>query len=183
MSANAMTATITCRCGEVRIETKGAPIVTATCHCESCQKAAAGFAEFPGKPQVLNAEHGTGFTLYRKDRVQFVRGEALLRAYRLTSKATTRRVLARCCDTPMFLEFFKGHWLSIYRARFGAAGPAIEMRVLTSARPKGVTLSGDVPTYEKHSVKFMWRLFAAWAAMGFRVPEMKPIEAAVMAGE
>ena len=168
---------IACRCGEVRLDATGEPILTVTCHCESCQKAGTGFAALPGKPQVLNADGGTEFTLFRKDRVACVRGEALLRSYRLTPEATTRRVLAHCCDTPMFLEFAKGHWLSLYRDRFGAEAPRIEMRVMTGDRRQGALLSDDLPSYKTHSVKFMWRLFAAWAAMGFRVPASRPIEA------
>lgn len=178
MPADSKRTPVTCRCGEVRFETSGAPIMTATCHCESCQKAAAGFATLQHAPTVLNADGGTEFALYRKDRVTCVAGEALLRAYRLTPRATTRRILARCCDTPMFLEFDKGHWLSIYRDRLGADAPAIEMRVMTSGRRDGQSFSDDVPSYKTHSFSFMWRLFTAWAAMRFRAPALGPIEEA-----
>jgi hypothetical protein len=178
MSANLKTSSLACRCGEVGFEATGAPIVTAICQCDSCQRSGAGFAALPGAPQVLNADGGTEFALFRKDRVACVRGEALLRSYRLTPEATTRRVLAHCCSTPMFLEFAKGHWLSLYRDRFGADAPSVELRVMTGDRRDGVTFSDDLPSYKSHSVKFMWRLFAAWAAMGFRVPALKPIEAA-----
>ena len=180
MSADSRTSMIACRCGEVRLEASGAPIVTVACHCHSCQTAGAAFAALPGAPRVLNADGGTEFTLVRKDRVAFVRGEALLRSHRLTPEATTRRVLARCCDTPMFLEFTKGHWLSLYRDRLGVDAPAIEMRVMAADRREGVTFSDNLPSYKTHSIRFMWRLLAAWAAMGFRVPEvhwgLKPIE-------
>ena len=166
---------LACRCGEVRFEASGLPIVTATCHCHSCQEAGAQFAALPGAPQVLDSDGGTEFALFRKDRVVCVRGEVLLRSHRLTPRATTRRVLARCCDTPMFLEFKGGHWLSLYRRCFGASAPAIEMRVMTADRREGVTFTDDVPSYNTHSVKFMWRLFAAWVRMGFRIPALRPI--------
>lgn len=171
-------ASITCRCGEVRFEAAGAPILTAACHCQSCQQAAAEFAALPGAPCVLNAEGGTEFVLFRKDRVQCARGAGLLRAHRLTPKASTRRVLARCCDSPMFLEFAGGHWLSIYRERLGPDAPPIDMRVMTRDRREGVALSAGVPSYGTHSVRFMWRLLAAWAVMGFRAPALQPIEEA-----
>lgn len=167
---------IVCRCGEVRLLASGAPILTAICHCHSCQRAGAGFAELPGAPRVLNADGGTEFVLFRKDRVVCARGEALLRAHRLAPQASTRRVLARCCDTPMFLEFAKGHWLSIYRACLGASAPPVDMRVMTRDRSAGVALAADVPSYETHSLRFMWRLLSAWAAMGFRAPALGPIE-------
>ena len=178
MPADSEKTAVTCHCGEVRFEARGVPILTVTCHCESCQKAAAGFATLPHAPTVLNADRGTDFALFRKDRVTCARGEALLRAYRLTPRATTRRVLARCCDTPMFLEFAKGHWLSLYRDRLGADAPPIEMRVMTGDRHGGPSLLGDVPSYKTHSFRFMWRLFSAWAAMRFRAPQLGPIEEA-----
>jgi hypothetical protein len=177
MSAVSRTYRISCRCGQVELTAVGAPIVAATCHCGSCQRAAAAFAALPGAPQVLNAEAGTEFELYRKDRVSGIRAEQL-RGHRLAPDAPTRRVLARCCDSPMFLEFKGGHWLSVYRDRFVGDAPPIEMRVMTREKPSGVTLSGHVPVFKTHSVSFMWRLLTAWAAMGFRAPALQPIEEA-----
>ena len=100
----------------------------------------------------------------------------LLRAHRLTPKATTRRVLARCCNSPMFLEFKSGHWLSLYRDRFGADAPAVEMHTMTSDLPPNATLTDDLPSSRTQSIRFLWRLFVAWAGMGFRVSPMQPIE-------
>lgn len=177
MSASMKNSTIACRCGQVRFDVTGEPIVTATCHCTSCQRAGADFATLPGQPTVLNADAGTEYALLRKDRVACVQGEALLRAHRLAPQAPTRRVLASCCDSPMFLEFRNGHWLSLYRDRYGADAPPIEMRLWTRNRPEGVTFSDGLPTYKTMSAKFMWRLLAAWAAMGFRAPAISPSEA------
>ena len=174
MSTGLKTSTVLCRCGEVRFEVTGIPIMTATCHCDSCRRASAGFAALPGAPQVHNAEGGTEFVLHRKDRVAFVQGEAMLRSYRLTPQATTRRVVASCCNSPMFLEFKGGHWLSLYRDRFGSDAPAIEMRTMTGDK----RFADGLPSYKTHSVKFMWRLFSAWAAMGLRAPALKPIREA-----
>jgi len=170
--------TISCRCGKARMSVRGTPIVTAACHCTSCRTAAEGFLALPGAPQVLNDDGGVDFVLHRKDRVTFLSGYDLLRGHRLTPTSSTRRILAGCCDTPMFLEFEKGHWLSVYRDRFGAAAPAIDMRVMTGDRPQGSDFGDAIPSYRTHCPKFMWRLLTAWAAMGFRVPRLAPIEAA-----
>jgi hypothetical protein len=113
MSRNLKVSDVACRCGEVRLRASGAPIIVAACHCSSCRKAGAGFASLPGSARVVNADGGTEFILFRKDRISGVRGEALFRSYRSKPGAKTRRVLARCCDTPMFLEFAGGHWLSV----------------------------------------------------------------------
>ncbi len=42
-------------------------------------------------------------------------------------------------------------------------------------RPDGSDFDDDIPSYQSHSVQFMWRLFKAWAAMGFRAPKQQPI--------
>jgi hypothetical protein len=173
MSGSMRVSRFGCRCGEVAFEAAGEPIMTVTCHCGSCRKAAADFAALPGAPQVANAEGGTDFVMMRKDRIRCVHGADLLRAHRLTPQAPTRRVLTGCCDTPMFLEFKGGHWLSVYRDRLAEA-PAIEMRTMVGDRK----FTDGIPSYRTHSAKFMWRLLKAWAAMGFRVPKMGPIQEA-----
>ncbi len=71
----------------------------------------------------------------------------------------------------MFLDFTKGHWLSIYRKRLAADVP-LDMRVMTKERRAGVQLADDAPNYSGRSGKFMLKLLAAWIAMGFRRPEM-----------
>jgi hypothetical protein len=72
----------------------------------------------------------------------------------------------------MFLDFTKGHWLTMYRNRFPAGAPPLEMRLMTQDRRDGVALADDVPNYDGHSGKFMLRLIAAWIAMGLRRPEI-----------
>lgn len=81
----------------------------------------------------------------------------------------------------MFLDFTKGHWLSIFRNRFPAGAPPLEMRLMTKERRAGVELADDLPNYNGPSGKFVLKLLAAWAAMGFRRPEItlgKPVSRA-----
>jgi len=68
----------------------------------------------------------------------------------------------------MFLDFTKGHWLSMYRSRFPTGVPPLEMRVMTKTRRAGVELADDVPNYGGFSGKFMLKLLAARIAMGLR---------------
>jgi len=163
---------MSCACGQVGFEVRGAPILVVTCHCGSCRQAGATFAAMPGAARVFDDEGGTPFIMARKDRITCVRGEGLLRAYRLTPTSPTRRVLTSCCQSPMFLEFENGHWLSMYRNRFDASAPPSTMRVMVGDLA-GRTLSPP-RAYRTHSVSFMWRLLKAWAAMGFRVPPPLP---------
>jgi hypothetical protein len=162
----------TCRCGKVKLEAVGRPILTACCYCASCQQAGNRFEQLTSAPPVLNSDGGTNYVLYRKDRVQCVTGQEYLREHRLKPGSPTRRVIATCCNSAMFLDFTRGHWLTIYRNRFPAGAPSVEMRVMTQDRRDGVALADDLPNYERQSGKSMVRLVAAWIAMGFRRPEI-----------
>ena len=159
-----------CRCGKVKLEAVGRPILTASCYCASCQEAGSRFEQLASAPPVLNPDGGTDYVLYRKDRVQCVTGQEYLEEHRLKPDSPTRRVIATCCNSGMFLDFTKGHWLTMYRNRFPAGAPPLEMRVMTQDRRDGVELTDDLPNYDGHSGKFMLRLTAAWIAMGLRRP-------------
>lgn len=163
-----------CQCGAVVLELSGKPIVAATCYCHSCQQAGRGFEALPGAPAVVGADGGTPYVLMRKDRLTWLSGSDKLGEHRLKPESPTRRFVARCCNTPIALEFTRGHWLSVYSDRIPEAGrPAAEMRTIVGDRPDGVELPDDIPNYRTPSGKFMWRLLTAWAAMGFRAP---PVE-------
>ena len=111
-----------CACGCVEYEAVGAPITSVICYCASCQKAGRDFEQFPKAPPVLDPDGGTAFVLYRRDRVRQCQGQGHLEEYRLNADSPTRRVVATCCNSAMFLDFTKGHWLSIYRDRVPLGG-------------------------------------------------------------
>jgi hypothetical protein len=162
-----------CACGRCALQAHGAPIVSAECLCTDCQHAGAFLQSLPGAKPVLDHHGATRFVFYRKDRVCCAKGAEFLREHRLSNKASTRRVIASCCNTPMFLEFGGGHWLSIYGGLWPAETlPALEIRTMTRSKPKGVVLPADVPNPGTHTFSFYARLLWAWAAMGFRVPKV-----------
>jgi hypothetical protein len=169
--------TASCRCGAVVLEVTGAPIVHTACYCASCQEAGRQIEQLPNAPPVLDADGGTDFVLYRKDRVRCVQGGERMEARRLKTESATRRMVATCCNSAMFLDFTKGHWLTLYRARMPGPVRPLEMRVMTSDRREGVVLPEDVPSYATHSGKFIWKLLAAWVPMGFRIPKVDGIPA------
>jgi len=162
----------TCQCGKVKFEAIGPPIVTASCYCTSCQAAGRQFEQLASAPAVLASDGGTDFILYRKDRVRCVMGQEHLEERRLKPDSPTRRVITTCCNSAMFADFTKGHWLSIFRKRVPTGAPPLEMRLMTKERRIGVELADDLPNYSRHSSKFMLKLIAAWIAMGFRRPEI-----------
>ena len=161
-----------CQCGQVKFETIGAPIQTVSCFCTSCQEAGRRLEQLASAPPVLDPDSGTGLILYRKDRVRCVMGEQYLEEHRLKPDSPTRRVVATCCNSAMFLDFTKGHWLSMFRNRFPADAPPLEMRIMTKERRAGVALADDLPNHNGLSGKAMLKLMAAWIAMGFRRPEI-----------
>jgi len=162
----------TCQCGKVKFETVGSPILTGTCYCTSCQQGGRQLGQLPAASPLLDPDSGTSMVLVRKDRVRCVTGQAYLEEHRLKPESATRRVVATCCNSAMFLDFTKGHWLSMFRNRFATDAPPLEMRVMTAERRAGVELADDLPNYAGHSGKFMLKLIAAWIAMGFRRPEI-----------
>jgi hypothetical protein len=141
-----------CRCGKVEFEIVGPPILHGICYCTSCQEA--------GR---------------RQDRVRCVRGGELLEERRLKPESPTRRMVARCCNTAMFLEITKGHWLTFYRGRLPDDIPPATLRLMTAKRPTGVNLPDDMPNYPGFSGKFMLKLLVAWMAMGFRRPAVEGV--------
>lgn len=171
------TRTASCECGTVTLELTGRPIAAATCYCHSCQAAGAAFDALPGAPGTLGTDGGTPYLLMRKDRIQWLSGSGELDEHRLKPDSPTRRFVARCCQSPIALEFTKGHWLSVYSARVPAAErPPVEMRTMVKERPEGVELADDASNYDGHSGRFMWRLLTAWAAMGFRAPRVEAMK-------
>jgi hypothetical protein len=172
MKKNRLRCLASCQCDQTAVEVIGAPIVSVVCYCENCQAAGHAFERSDGAPRTVGVDGGTEYCLYRKDRVTVIRGGEYLQEHRLTPDSMVRRVLATCCNTPMFLDFTPGHWLSVYRSRLPAVVQPSQMRVNTSERPEGVTLPDDIPNYPDHSPAFMIRLLLSWAAMGFRRPKV-----------
>ena len=157
-----------CRCGKVKFEAFGVPILTGACYCTSCQEAGRRLEQLASAPPLLEPDGGTGVVLYRKDRVRCVMGLDYLEEHRLKPESPTRRVVATCCNSAMFVDFTKGHWLSMYRSRFPSGALPLEMRVMTKNRRAGVELADDIPNHRGFSGKFMLKLIAARIAMGLR---------------
>ncbi len=167
------TTVLNCACGCVTLAAQGRPIISVECLCSDCQSAGAFLRLLPGAPSTLDDYSATRFVLFRKDKITCEQGRQHLREHRLKQESKTRRVVAACCNTPMFLEFTNGHWLSIYGGLWPVASlPPLEIRTMTRERPHGVELPHDVPNPPTHSFAFFSKLLRAWLAMGFRVPKI-----------
>jgi hypothetical protein len=162
---------LTCTCGTVHLRVTGAPIIATTCYCNSCRTAGDRLAALPVRPPMVDGTGGTAFRLYRKDRAAITAGKDQLAGFRLSPDAKTRRIVATCCNTPLFLEFSGGHWLSLYNGLWADGGFRPDILTQTKDAPDKARLPHAVPHGAGATARFFARLLGAWAAMGFRAPD------------
>jgi hypothetical protein len=155
-----------CACGSVEFQASGTPILAAACYCDDCQQGARQIAALPNGP-VAGDDGGTEYLLYRKDRVTCTKGSELLRKYRLKDSSPTVRTLANCCNTALLLDFEKGHWLSLYRARFIGTPPPLQIRIQTKFAANADGIADDLPRYSSLPFRFMMKLISARFGMLF----------------
>ena len=156
-----------CRCGNVELETIGIPIWSAACHCDDCQKGSSQIERLQDAPPILDRAGGTAYLLYRKDRMKCLKGAEHLHDYRLKNESPTRRVVATCCNSFMFLDFQKGHWFSMCRGRFKGNILPLQMRIQTKFKPESSELPNDAPIYSSYPLRFIGKLMVARVAMLF----------------
>ena len=164
---------LSCRCGRVQLRAVGTPFIVTECHCNSCRAAAVRLSALPGARPFTAANGGTPSALYRKDRVDVVAGAAHLKAFRLGPTAKTRRVVATCCNTPVFLDFSGGHWMDLYAPLWPNGDmPTPQIRTMTRDLDDPSVLDDAISSGALTTAKFYWTLLVVWAAMGFRAPEI-----------
>ncbi len=161
------TTAVSCSCGKVEFEAKGPPIMAVACYCDDCQRGSREIQTLPHAPPVLGADGGTDYILYRKDRFECAHGREWLRDLRLKEGSPTRRVVAGCCNSALYLDFEKGHWVSAYRGRFHAAVPPTQMHIQTRFKPHPDSTPGNIPSYRSFPPKFLGKLLFARIAMLF----------------
>ena len=160
-----------CRCGDIEIAGWGEPIIVTACYCEDCQAAAQRVAERSSSASLANADGGTEFMVFRRDRIACRRGKDRLQAMRLTDTTRTRRMIASCCATPMYLAFDdKRPWASAFRSNFGADAPPVEMRICTRFRRSDDKAEDRLPSHSGYPPAMMARILAAWPLMLFSRP-------------
>ena len=157
----------TCACGTVRCEAVDAPIVSAVCYCSDCREGGRRIEALPGARPVLDADGGASYLTYRDDRFRCVSGAEMLVAHRLGDRAPTRRMVASCCNSGMFLKFEPGFWISSYRLRYSGDLPPIEMRNQTRDRSAKTIISSDAPSFSRYPMRLFAKLIRARIAMLF----------------
>lgn len=158
-----------CSCGSVEFEAIGAPIASVVCYCDDCQEGARRIEALPNAGPVLDPDGGSPYILFREDRFRCSRGAVFLKSHKIDDKSATKRVVATCCNSAMFLGFDDSkHWVSMYRRRFQGDLPPLQMRIQTRFKPKNGDVPGDVPSYPAFPLKFLAKLLGARVAMLFR---------------
>src|ERR1700753_1343707 len=150
-----------CACGTVRCEATGAPIVSAVCYCDDCQQGGLRTEALPGARPVLDTDGGASYLTYRDDRFRCVSGAELLVAHKLTDKAPTRRMVASCCNSGMFLKFEPGFWISSYRLRYSGDLPPVEMRNQIRDRRANTPIPTDAPSFSRYPMRLFAKLIRA----------------------
>lgn len=158
-----------CSCGMVRCEGIGEPIVSAVCYCGDCQEGGRRIEALPGAPRILEADGGTSYLTYRDDRFRCVSGAEMLVAYKISDAAPTRRMVASCCNSGMFLKFGPGFWISSYRLRYSGDLPPIEMRNQTRDRRSDAPIPSDAPSFSRFPMRLFAKLIRARIAMLLRL--------------
>ena len=155
-----------CRCGAIELIASGRPIVTSICYCTDCQAAARQIAAHGDAPGVAGSDDGTEYLLFRKDRISCTKGAQRLEALRLTDTSATRRMIASCCGSPMYMAFDDmRHWVSVYRDRIVGDAPPLEMRICTRFRTSDEPLDSSISNYSGYAPRLMARLLASRLAM------------------
>ena len=160
--------TATCSCGQVSIALEGGHIYCAACHCDDCQSAAHRIDALPSPEPTMDAFGGTHYVLHRKDRYTIPSGSGLLRPHRLRDGSPTRRMVASCCNSAMFLAFDNAqHWISIYRFRIQDKAPELQARIATRFSDHAGDLPADAPSYRTFPVALIMQLLLSRARMVF----------------
>ncbi|MDX1416783.1 MAG: DUF6151 family protein [Candidatus Promineifilaceae bacterium] len=136
---------VSCKCGRVQMHVVGEPFYNSACHCDDCQAGWHYVEALEGAVPVVDERGGTEYLFYRQDRVDFIKGRELLRAHKLRPDSPTQRFYAGCCNSPMYSEREKMHYLPLIRARFGPDAPPRERNHYTKFSTQQPFEGGDLP--------------------------------------
>jgi hypothetical protein len=155
-----------CACGRVQCQAIGAPIVSLVCYCDDCQEGARNIEALPNAASFRDVDGGTPLLTYRDDRFRCSSGQELLVGYKIKESAPTKRMVASCCNSAMFLKYAPGFWVSAYRARFGGDDlPPIEMRDQIEHRRANTALPSDATRYRGFPIRLYAKVISARVSM------------------
>lgn len=144
---------------------EAAPIAALSCGCDDCQAAAQALEALPGAPAFREPCGGTPSVLFPKAALKVTRGRDKLTEHRLHPGTRTKRMVARCCNSFLYVAFDRGpFWVDVVSARIEGGAPAPRWRIQT--RYLETPPPGDVPNHAKYPQGLVWRLALAGALSG-----------------
>jgi len=153
-----------CACGAVEITLDTAPIAALSCCCDDCQAAARTLEALPGAPGFREPCGGTPAVLFAKTALKVTRGRDRLTAHRLRPEARTKRMVASCCNSFLYVAFDRGpFWVDVVSARMDSPRPPrwrIQTRYLDTPPPD------DLPNHPKYPQALVWRIALAGVLAG-----------------
>ena len=152
--------TATCACGTVQIALASTPIASLSCCCDDCQAAANELEALPGAPPFREACGGTAAVLFPKTALTVTRGGDKLTAHRLRPGSPTKRMVATCCNSFLYVAFDRGpFWVDVLHARIEGDAPPPRWRIQTRFldRPP----PDDLPNHAKYPQGLVWRIALA----------------------
>jgi hypothetical protein len=156
-----------CLCGKVEFKASGKPVITTACHCADCFKGSHLLETLPNAPPILNSFGGTPHILYRKDRVEYLKGTEFFKNIQVEDDSP-KRVYASCCNSYLFMDLPSPmQWVPIHRNRFQGDVPPIEMRINAKFKTQE-SIPNDVPVYSSVPFKFVLKLLGTVPAMLFK---------------
>lgn len=157
--------TATCACGSVEIALDAAPIAALSCCCDDCQAAGARLEALPGAPPFREPCGGTPATLFPKTALKVTRGQGKLVPVRLNDRSPTKRMVATCCNSFLYVAFDRGpFWIDVVNARFAGDAPRPRWRIQT--RFLDVPPPPDMTNHPKYPQALVWRLALAGVLAG-----------------
>ena len=120
---------------------------------------------------IETADGDTELMLFARKRIACTKGAELLEPFRSSDTSKTRRMVASCCATPMYMAFDdKRPWVSVYRATFGVKAPPVTMRICTRFSKAPLAPRAGVLSHPGYPPQMMLRLLSAGIATLFTRP-------------
>lgn len=153
--------TSSCKCGQVRFEAASSPAFNVVCYCTDCQAAGAALHTEMGCEAPCEADGGTSYSSFLEKDWHCVSGEDKIRGHKLKPDSPSTRYVASCCQTPLYLNYAPGFWVSTYRKPFTNALPPMKWRIKTSDRTSDLPYPDNIPRFKGFPLRLYGALLKA----------------------
>lgn len=137
-----------CACGAVEVAFDCEPFIVISCGCDDCQAAAHALEALPGAPEITEPVGATPLAAFPRASMRVVQGANMIEPYRLNDSTPTKRMVATCCNSALYIDFDRGpFWVSVYRDRLTTPPPMPRWRVQT--KYLATELPNDIPNHRK----------------------------------